>query len=541
MSGSAVQDLERVIELAGRFEACPPEPQVGTVLHEARELVERTGRRRGLAPGCTVVALLGATGSGKSSLFNALTGTRAATTSVIRPTTSEPLAAVGRPDGPDTDPTELLDWLGVGNRLEISDGSLGPGTVVLDLPDIDSDRPEHRRRAESMAGAVDVLVWVLDPEKYADGVVHHDFLEPLATHDAVMLVVLNQLDRLGAAEREAVLADLRRLLDAEGLGGTELVALSARTGQGVDALAARLAALAAAGRAAEARLAADRRRLARDLRQVLEVGGSPQASTGRRSDELGEAAARAAGVDQVEHAVRQSAELAAMRRVGWLPLRWVARLCSDPLRRLHLGMARPAGQDPTSPVPPTSMAPPGPVAVGALRVAAHRAALAMTAGTPERIRTEMVARTRARAEALAPALDEAVGRTDLEATGEPRWWGALDLLQRLLALAAVVGGLWQTVLVLARSHLLIEVDPPRWGGVPWPVILLLGSLAAGLLLAALSSWPARAGARRRAARVGRRLRAGTDAVVERELYEPLRADLADWRELVGLLTVLEHR
>lgn len=47
-----------------------------------------------------------------------------------------------------------------------------------------------------MVGLVDVHVWELDPQKYADAAVHSDFLTPLALHEAVALVVLNQIDRL---------------------------------------------------------------------------------------------------------------------------------------------------------------------------------------------------------------------------------------------------------------------------------------------------------------------------------------------------------
>ncbi|VEG25974.1 GTPase [Actinomyces howellii] len=545
MSARSGGELERAVELAARFDtsqdpaASAPGTPSSRIVHEARELLERTGRRRTLAPGWTVVALLGATGSGKSSLFNALTGTRAARTSVTRPTTSEPLAAVAGPAQQCSDPAELLDWLGVTARLEIDDGPLAPGTIVLDLPDIDSDDPEHRRTAEAMAGLVDVLVWVLDPEKYADGVVHHDFLVPMATHGAVMLVVLNQVDRLSPEDRDPVMTDLRNLLEAEGLGTTEVIAASVRTGQGVEALGRRIGVLAGLGRAAEARLAADRRRTARELRLALGVGEPQSAPATGPVEELREAAARAGGVEQVVRAVRRSTELATTRRLGWPPVRWLGRLRSDPLRLLHLGRTPPA-QDPTAPVAVTSVAPPGPQAVGALRVAAHRAAHAMTAGMPEPVRAEMVARTCARAEGLTPVLDEAVARTDLGGSREPRWWAVVDTVHLVLVLSAAVGGLWQAALVLARTYLLIDLDPPRWGVVPWPVVLLVGSAAAGLGLALACSWLARAGARRRARRVEQRLRAATDAVVERELEEPLRAAGADWQELAGLLAALER-
>ena len=56
----------------------------------ARAVLESADQRRRLAPGVVVVALLGATGSGKSSLLNALAGTRIARTAVTRPTTTRP-------------------------------------------------------------------------------------------------------------------------------------------------------------------------------------------------------------------------------------------------------------------------------------------------------------------------------------------------------------------------------------------------------------------------------------------------------------------
>src|SRR5690606_38160937 len=68
-------------------------------LAPARRLIERMGERRALASGVTVAALLGATGSGKSSLFNALVGESLADVHARRPTTTHPLAAVWEAPG----------------------------------------------------------------------------------------------------------------------------------------------------------------------------------------------------------------------------------------------------------------------------------------------------------------------------------------------------------------------------------------------------------------------------------------------------------
>ena len=79
------------------------------LLDDARAVVKRARERGGLSAEHTVVALAGATGSGKSSVLNAVAGAEIATVGVRRPTTSHPVAAVwGDGAGP------LLDWLEVG-------------------------------------------------------------------------------------------------------------------------------------------------------------------------------------------------------------------------------------------------------------------------------------------------------------------------------------------------------------------------------------------------------------------------------------------
>src|SRR5690606_13236533 len=81
-------------------------------LRRAREVLANVGRRRELSAAHTVVALAGATGSGKSSLLNALTGVDVAEVAARRPTTSHPLAVLWSGTGVDSDAARpLLDWL----------------------------------------------------------------------------------------------------------------------------------------------------------------------------------------------------------------------------------------------------------------------------------------------------------------------------------------------------------------------------------------------------------------------------------------------
>lgn len=82
-----------------------------TLAEAARVLDEATARRK-LSGQHTVVAIAGATGSGKSQLFNTLAGVPISETGVRRPTTAAPIACSWS-DGAAT----LIDRLGIPGRL----------------------------------------------------------------------------------------------------------------------------------------------------------------------------------------------------------------------------------------------------------------------------------------------------------------------------------------------------------------------------------------------------------------------------------------
>ena len=154
---------------------------------DADATVERVARRLGLTADHTVVAIAGATGSGKSSTFNALAGIELSSVGVRRPTTSWATACVWGKDGAD----ELLDYLGIAPRHQIMRDSLLDlgkedqalqGVVLLDLPDHDSTEVSHHLEVDRLIELTDLMVWVLDPQKYADAAVHDRYLAPMATH-----------------------------------------------------------------------------------------------------------------------------------------------------------------------------------------------------------------------------------------------------------------------------------------------------------------------------------------------------------------------
>ena len=110
---------------------------------------------------------------------------------------------------------------------------------------------------DRLSKLADMVIWVLDPQKYADAAVHNRYLIPLAGHAGVFAVVLNQLDLLSPQQARECGEDLRRLLDAEGLGDTPLLGVSARTGLGLLELRDLLMETVRRNRTAGMRIAAD--------------------------------------------------------------------------------------------------------------------------------------------------------------------------------------------------------------------------------------------------------------------------------------------
>ncbi|MFK0262800.1 YfjP family GTPase [Streptomyces angustmyceticus] len=309
----------------------------GRALEGAGRVLETADERYRLSGEHTVVAIAGATGSGKSSLFNALAGANRSQVGPRRPTTAEPVACVW--PGGRAGAEGLLHRLGVPahRRHAPADGSSElHGLILIDLPDHDSSATEHRAQVDRMLELVDAVIWVVDPEKYADAVLHERYLRPLAGYAEVMFVVLNQVDRLPGDAADQVVDDLRRLLDEDGLAlgehgepGAAVLALSAATGKGVGELREALGQFVAERGAADRRLAADVDAAAERLRSVYVAQsrvGLTEDARAEFDDRLAEAVGavatgRAAERDWLRYAERAYGSPWARMR-GWRGSRW---------------------------------------------------------------------------------------------------------------------------------------------------------------------------------------------------------------------------
>jgi GTP-binding protein EngB required for normal cell division len=508
----------------------------------ARRVIAKVGERSALAGNHTVIALAGATGSGKSSLFNALAGGQLARISATRPTTSSPSAAVWGDDPAG----ELLDWLAVQRRFGVSaepsdDGSTEPvdslgsldGLVLLDLPDFDSRVTSHRVEAERVLALCDVFVWVTDPQKYADALLHDEYVQQLAGHSAVMLAVLNQTDRLSDGAVEVCREDLVRLLRADGVSGVQVMTTSVVTGQGIPELRQRLANAVAGHEAARQRLSADLTSVAKRLRRG--VADREVRLDAGADDQLVDALSRASGVPVVLDAVDEDYRREALGRTGWIFTRWGRKLRPDPLRRLRLDRVPSQVLEKVEPLDVREVVGRSsiPAPSASARSAVKLAALSLTERAAEGL---PVLWAEAVSDAAAPTddrlyerLDRVVVTTPLRAN-PPVWWQLTGWLQWLFGLMAVVGLAWLVVLAVVGWLQLPPIDTPKVGPLPLPTLLLVAGLLLGLLWAGLARAAARVGARRRRTLVGRRLRIAITDVANDQLVEPVRAVLDRHRD-----------
>lgn len=565
-----------------------------TVLLDAAETLERLSQRRELSTEHTVIGFFGATGSGKSTLFNAIAGQNIALSAPTRPTTSTVQAAIWEAEGSE----ELLDWLGIDKRVypqtqalaaegdategnetggnnKVAGGAAAPnavtepapglfnrirraiggrgemrtrtgGLILLDMPDFDSVTTTNRDLAARMMRYVDVLVWVVDPQKYADAVIHRDFMVPLAASGAQALCVLNQADKLAPAEVPAVLASLTRLLQAEGTEAHLLsapIAVSARTGEGVDVLRDLLAQVAAAKSLSLQRTDAQLHATASQLRTY--AGGEGTVLAGayalEAEQKLVKACYASSQAEQVLQAATASYRRAAGQHTGWILTRWMSRLKADPLRRLHLGQqdetksaskaeksAGMLGSDSenapelvASSLPPLSAAQKAGMANAvrqyskqmAARVdepwkrSMKEAALSREAELPELLERDMV------------RIDYGLGRTRAP-------WVIFNALQWIALLSALVGVGWLT-LISGMAYLQIQLPPaptPEGSPVPLPTLLLLLGILLGIASAGVGRLLTAMGSHYYARKLRGRLQTGVEKAVQSCVVAPVQLE-----------------
>ncbi|MER5277875.1 GTPase [Streptomyces sp. NPDC002809] len=531
-----------------------------TALAEAGRVLDEAAARQRLSSRHTVVAIAGASGSGKSTLFNSLAGAQISESGLRRPTTAAPLACSWT-DGA----AGLLDRLAIPGRLRrrpqpgsaAADEAL-QGLVLVDLPDHDSAARGHRDQVDRVLALVDAVIWVVDPEKYADAALHERYLRPLAGHAEVTFVVLNQIDRLPGEAADQVLDDLRRLLDEDGMAlgehgepGATVLSLSALTGDGVGELRELLGRFVQDRTAATRRLSADVDAAAARLRPVYVAEGRPGLGEGAReefTDRLAEAVGAAAAGQAAEREWRRNA----------------GRACGTPWLRLwrwYESTRQPGGLDRGAlTAPPEEHLTARQRIEQAVRTVADDAADGLPGPWAQAVREAAVHG----AQGLPEALDELAGRaTGAGAEGRdtdtglgagagsgvrggagaavrggagqsgqahagrgakpprPAWWPAAVLAQVAMTLLQIFGGLW------LAGQIIGVLEP----GLLTPALVMLAGIIGGPLVEWSCAAAARGPARRYGQEAERRLREAAAACGRARVLDPVAAELVRYREV----------
>ena len=547
--GRCLEGLERVAEAAERL---------GLDAGAARATLAAARTRLGFPGSAFVLALAGGTGAGKSSLLNALAGAEVSPAGATRPVTDEPVAWVPADTAAELRP--LLGWVGVQKVVSHDDARFGE-LCLLDLPDYDSVERRHRATVDELLPRVDAVCWVLDPEKYNDRVLHEDYLRPLAHHADRAVFVVNRRDVIGGPEQVAVLtADLRRRLAADGISGRPVFVISADPplpsgSTGAPPRGSPDPSGGGHGELEELRAWLSERMQAKVVvaERVAADCGAAGAELARRAGLDGPAATRPLVGEDARRAARDRAVAAAsaavdvdgVRRACQRRTRAEARAAgAGPLGRLLALLARLRGGGEGGPASARSIDP-----VAYARGWRGRSTLSRTVNpvhdllrravvaAPPALRAKVMAlATPDRLEErLAGAIDGAVAQASVEHARPPRLrlWPLVGVLQTVATGAAAVGVLWYLTLYLAGRAQADLPALPTYRDVPVPLLLLVGGVVAGWLLARLLA----ASARRAGRRWADRLTGGLDRAVTREVQAAMTEPLAELEEARSELLV----
>jgi ribosome biogenesis GTPase A len=484
--------------------------------------------RLGFPSNAYVLALVGGTGVGKSTLLNAIAGESVSAASARRPTTSDTVAWV--PSSRGRELAGLLSWLGVSEVREHSGGALAE-VAVLDLPDFDSIVPEHRNRVDALLPRVDAVAWIVDPEKYMDQVMHGSYLTEFAPRLRRQIVVLNRSDILSPADANRVAEDLRGQLRREGAGDIEVVATRAKEGaRGIDELRKWLESGVESKRVVVSRIGAEAREAVRDLAADAGVVGGT-------SELLIEPARRERALSSVARGALAVVDIAGLERQAIAATRFAARRRgAGPLRHLTSAIYRLIGRKRTSADP-----------AGFLNRWQLRGSLAPAVDPLRELITSTLpsvpASLRGTLAALcAPvALEHRLAQTvDRSVAGEAAGfrvptsalWSVIGAAQYVVTAFLIFSVLWFVSLFYIHDAPVGSINVPYLGPVPTPVALLVVTLLVGYVLAKLlqmhAGWLGRRWAKRVATHISGevRQRVVDELLVPLDRFEASRAALS---------------
>ncbi|MEY9859384.1 GTPase Era involved in 16S rRNA processing [Catenulispora sp. GAS73] len=491
---------------------------------EADRILRRVHERIALSPDHVVTAIAGSTGSGKSSLFNALIRFELAPVGAIRPTTTTGLACIWDPEHAEA-AAALLDRIGVATNNRILRGSLLDGAsrtaepeltplVLIDLPDHDSAVRAHRDETDKATAAADLLLFVTDPQKYADASWHERYLRHLGHHQETLVVVLNKCDELAPSDARACAEDLRRILTESGLADVPVLLTSTRTGEGLQQLRELIVSRVRRKQAALLRSEADVDRAAtliaaelapRDVHAPESL--SPQAKSATLLA-IGDSTSMQALSDLIDATYRRRASAV----TGW-PVRHAVMTLISRFRGGEAARYTPwAGAVAGEPAPP-------PIQHGDVEHAVADAVDRVAGAMPPPWAKEMHRIGDRCVKSLSETLDATLSGTEVGPRLVPRWWTTVQVLHWMLMTAALVGV--GGAIAYAASGGGKDSSLPDTGPVPFPLLVAVVALVAGALLDLLCRPAARRAAARLRVKVAERMAERVRGAADQLLFAPL--------------------
>ncbi len=208
------QALSELAEaLKRRTEQAPDQLRAAKAEQLRRHVADYLAPRAANLAAPLVVVLLGSTGAGKSSLFNAIAGRQLSESGLLRPTTRRPVALVHPDDLTSISAGDLLRGLVARDSidLKVESAAVAAGVVIVDAPDFDSVELTNRDLAMELLEAADLVIFVTTVTRYADQI-PWNVLARVRQRGVPLLAVLNRMPP-DSPEAAAVIADFRALLD----------------------------------------------------------------------------------------------------------------------------------------------------------------------------------------------------------------------------------------------------------------------------------------------------------------------------------------